>query len=73
MSDPEGYYKFSKEYAVYYFNLHRGSERASHKVVGFGSRMCAAIHLDPSEALNLLKWLEQDRKTLEQLAKEQEP
>jgi len=68
VSDPEGYLKFSKGYAVYYFQLHRGSERESHKVVGFGSRMCAAIHLEPSEALNLLKWLEQEREELERLA-----
>jgi hypothetical protein len=30
------------------------------------------IYLDPSQALSLLIWLEQERSTLEQLAKEQE-
>ena len=72
MSDPQGYFKFSKGDAVYYLDLHKGSERASRKVVGLGSKLCCVIHLEPSEALNLLRWLGQEHKTLERLAKEQD-
>jgi hypothetical protein len=64
--------KLSEFYEVRYLeNSYRaGKPRV---FIGDGGHISDHIELEPLVALSLLTWLEQERATLEQLAKEQEP
>ncbi len=74
MSEPEAYTKIGDakfgDVGVYYVDVHR--KEKVRKCVGIGTKRFPEIYLEPSGALLLLAWLEQERHTLERLAKEQQ-